>query len=131
MRRWTALAIWLLVLLAAAVAWPSIGVAQTKPTEAPYKNEATARECVHKRLAELVSQDRPNIAGDTALAECSKGLQLELKDRKKSYCEAVSYTGWLVADENSKLNALKGQPYQPDRASIQRCDKMNSWDKHS
>jgi hypothetical protein len=131
MRCWTALAIWLLVLLAAAVTWPSIGMAQTKPAEAPYKNEATARECVHKRLAELLAQTQPNIAGDPALAECTKGLQLELKDRKKSYCEAVSYTAWLVADENSKLNGLKGQPYQPDRASIQRCDKSRSWEKPS
>jgi hypothetical protein len=131
MRRWTALAIWLAALLAVAAGWSSIGVAQTKPTEAPYKNEVTARECVHKRLSELVAQNRPNIAGDNALAECTKGLQLELKDRKKSYCEAVSYIGWLVSDENSKLNGVKGEPYRPDKASIQRCDKPNTWEKHS
>jgi hypothetical protein len=131
MKQWTPLAIWLVSLLVVAPTWPSISVAQTKPTEATYKNEAAARECVHKRLAELVAQNRPNIAGDTALAECTKGLQLELKERQKSYCEAVSYFGWLVSDENSKLNGVKGEPYRPDKASIQRCDKSNSWEKHS
>jgi hypothetical protein len=131
MKRWTALAIWLACLVVGAFAWPSSTVAQPKPTEAPCKNEATARECIHKRLAELVAQNQPNIAGDAALGECSKGLQLELKERQKSYCEAVSYIGWLVADENSKLNGLKGQPYRPDKASIQRCEKSNTWEKHS
>ena len=103
----------------------------TEADRGPCKNEATARECIHKRLAELVAQNQPNIAGDAALGECSKGLQLELKERQKSYCEAVSYIGWLVADENSKLNGLKGQPYRPDKASIQRCEKSNTWEKHS
>ena len=73
----------------------------------------------------------PKISGDTALAECTKGLQVELKDSKKTYCEAVSYVSWLVADENTKLNGLKGQPYRPDKASIQRCEKTNTWEKHS
>ena|ERR1051325_277307 len=131
MKQWTALAIWLVCLLVVAPAGPSMSVAQTKATEAPYKNEPAARECVHKRLAELVAQNQPNIAGDTALAECSKGLQLEFKERRKSYCEAVSYIGWLVADENSKLNGVKGEPYRPGKASIQRCDKSNTWEKHS
>jgi hypothetical protein len=105
--------------------------AQAQTKEEPYKNEGTARTCIHTRLTELIGQNRPNIAGDTALTECTKGLQVELKDRRKSYCEAVSYIGWLIADENSKLNGLKGQSYQPDKASIQRCDKANTWEKHS
>src|SRR4051794_28411918 len=102
--------------------------AQAQTKDLPYKNEGGARECVQKRLRELVAQNRPNIAGDTALAECTKGLQLELKEGKKSYCEAISYIGWLVADENSKLNGLKGHPYRADKASIQACAKTNTWE---
>ena len=128
--RGVAVAFWASVTPVFLMAWLSLS-AHAQPKDPPYKNEAAARECIHKRLAELLAQNRPNIAGDAALAECTKGLQAELKDSKKTYCEAVSYVGWLVADENTKLNGLKGQPYRPDKASIQRCEKTNTWEKHS
>jgi hypothetical protein len=120
----------MLLVMAVSSAWLTSS-AQERTKDGSYKNEATARTCIHTRLTELIGQNRPNIAGDTVLTECTKGLQVELKDRQKSYCEAVSYIGWLIADENSKLNGLKGQSYQPDKASIQRCDKANTWEKHS
>src|SRR5262244_1981255 len=106
----------MLLVMAVSSPWP-ISSAQERTKDGSYKNEGTARTCIHTRLTELIGQNRPNIAGDTVLAECTKGLQVELKDRQKSYCEAVSYIGWLIADENSKLNGLKGQTYQPDKAS--------------
>ena len=109
----------------------SVSAAQTQTKDVPYNNEGAARACVHKRLLDLIAQDRPNIAGDAALGECTNGLKAELKEKKKSYCEAVSYIGWLIADENSKMNGVQGQPYQLDKASVQRCDKSNTWEKHS
>jgi len=89
-----------------------------------------ARACVHKRLLDLIAQNRPNIAGDAALGECTNGLKAELKEKKKSYCQAVSYIGWLIADENSKMNGVQGQPYRPDNAGIKGCEKSNTWEKH-
>ncbi len=122
-----ALGCWLVWMIAAM---PTSYPAEAQTKDAPYKNEAAVRECVHKRLVQLIAQNQLDIAGDSALGECGNSLKAELKERKKSYCEAVSYIGWLVADENSKLNGVQGQPYQPDKASIQRCDKTNSWEKH-
>jgi len=78
----------------------------------------------------LIAQNRPNIAGDAALGECTNGLKAELKERKKSYCEAVSYIGWLIADENSKMNGVR-TTLSPDNEGIKRCEKSNSWEKHS
>ena len=105
-----------------------------KPEMVPDKlgtAEAAARTCIHDRLKELVAQDqREDIAADAPLRTCSDGLRNEMKARKKSYCEAVAYIGWLVADENNKLNGVQGQPYQPNRAFIQDCSKTESWDKH-
>jgi outer membrane biosynthesis protein TonB len=102
---------------------------QEKPAAAAV--EETARTCIHNRLKELVAQDqREDIATDAALRACSDGLRTEMKEKKKSYCEAVAYIGWLVADENNKLNGVQGQPYQPNRAFIQDCSKTESWEKH-
>jgi hypothetical protein len=126
----TALACRVLLLVIAVSSTSLTSNAQERTKDGSYKNEGTARTCIHTRLTELIAQNRPNIAGDTVLTECTKGLQVELKDRQKSYCEAVSYIGWLIADENSKLNGLKGQSYQPDKASIQRCEKTYTWEKH-
>jgi hypothetical protein len=53
-----------------------------------------------------------------------------MKGQKKSYCEAVAYIAWVVADENSKLNSVQGQPYQPNPAFIRDCSKTESWEKH-
>jgi hypothetical protein len=93
--------------------------------------EEAARTCIHNRLKELVALDqREDIATDAALRACSDGLRTEMKEKKKSYCEAVAYIGWLVADENNKLNGVQGQAYQPNKAFIQDCSKTESWDKH-
>lgn len=53
-----------------------------------------------------------------------------MKTRKKSYCDAVAYVGWLIADENNKLNGVKGQPYRPDEGFLQQCDKSENWERH-
>lgn len=113
---------------------PRNTVKKEKPEPAPDKlgpAEQTARTCIHNRLKELVAQDqREDIATDAALRACSDGLRNEMKENKKSYCEAVSYIGWLVSDENNRLNGVQGQPYQPNRAFIQDCSKTESWEKH-
>lgn len=101
--------------------------AQDKP-DAP---EAAARTCIHNRLKDLIAQNsREDVAADTALRACSDGLRNEMKEKKKSYCEAVAYIGWLVADENNKLNGVQGPPYQANKAFIQDCSKTESWEKH-
>jgi hypothetical protein len=99
--------------------------------EQPIGAEEAARSCIHNRLKELVALDqREDIATDAGLRACSDGLRTEMKEKKKSYCEAVAYIGWLVADENNKLNGVQGQPYQSNKAFIQDCSKTESWDKH-
>lgn len=101
--------------------------AQDKPDAA----EAAARTCIHNRLKDLIAQNsREDVAADTALRACSDGLRNEMKEKKKSYCEAVAYIGWLVADENNKLNGVQGPPYQANKAFIQDCSKTESWEKH-
>jgi hypothetical protein len=109
-------------------------VKKAKPepvVEKPIGAEEAARSCIHNRLKELVALDqREDIATDAGLRACSDGLRTEMKEKKKSYCEAVAYIGWLVADENNKLNGVQGQPYQPNKAFIQDCGKTESWEKH-
>jgi hypothetical protein len=96
----------------------------------PGLTEEAVRTCIHNRLKELVAQDqREDIAADALLRACSDRLRNEMKEKKKSYCEAVSYIGWLVADENNKLNGVQGQPYQPNKAFIEDCSKTGSWEK--
>ena len=109
-------------------------VTKEKPEAAsdkPGPVEEAARTCIHNRLKELVDQgQREDVAADAPLRTCSDGLRNEMKAKKKSYCEAVAYIGWLVADENNKLNGVQGQPYQPNKAFIQDCSKTESWEKH-
>lgn len=109
-------------------------VKKEKPEAAPEKPgavEEAARSCIHNRLKALVDEgQRDDPAADAPLRTCSDGLRNEMKAKKKSYCEAVAYIGWLVADENNKLNGVQGQPYQPNKAFIQDCSKTESWDKH-
>jgi hypothetical protein len=117
------------VTTAAIATFLSLSAAQAQ--DGSYTSEQAARACIHARLIELVAQERPsNIAGDTALNVCTNELRAEFKAKKKTYCEAVAYTGWLVADENSKLNGLPGQTYRPDKSFIQSCEKSENWDKH-
>ena len=69
-----AVASWLVWIIAAGpTALVGINAVQAQTQEAPFNNEAAARACVHKRLAELLAQNRPNIAGDAALGECTNG----------------------------------------------------------
>ena len=98
--------------------------------DGPYRSEQAARACIHKRLSELLAEEHRNIVGDTPLSACTNDLKTELKARGKAYCEAVGYIGWLVADENSKLNGLAGQPYLPDKSFLQNCEKSENWEKH-
>jgi len=99
--------------------------------EKPGAVEEAARTCIHNRLKALIEEDqRGDIAADAALNACTQGLKAEFKAKNKSYCEAVAYTGWLVSDENSKLNGVQAQPYQPNMAFIQDCAKTQSWEKH-
>jgi hypothetical protein len=113
--------------------------AKAKPEAAPKPEleakpdsaEEAARTCVHNRLKELVAEaQRGDIATDAALNACTSNLKADLKTKKKTYCEAVAYVGWLVADENNKLNGVQGQPYRPDKAFLQNCAKTESWEKH-
>lgn len=113
---------------AVITAFLSMGAAQAQ--DKPYASEEAARACIHKRLTELVAQGHGDAAGDTPLSACAIDLKAELKAKKKSYCEAVGYIGWLVADENYKLNGVKGQPYRPDKSFLQHCEKSESWEKH-
>ena len=104
--------------------------ASAKPEAKPDSVEEAARTCVHNRLKALVAEDeRGDIANDATLNACTNDLRAEFKAKKKSYCEAVAYTGWLVADENSKLNGVQGQPYEPNKAFLQSCAKSHSWEK--
>ena len=96
-----------------------------QPKDGPNASEETARTCVHKRLAELVAQEQRDINGDPALTACTTELKAELKKNGKSDCEAIAYSAWLVANENSKLSGLSGEPYTPDRAFLKHCESAN------
>ena len=113
--KWAAIAMGSAILL--------LGAAQ--PKDGPYTTEEAARTCVHKRLTELVAQEHRDINGDPALAACTTALKSELKKNGKSDCEAIAYSGWLVANENSKLSGLAGQPYTPNRAFLKHCESAN------
>ena len=100
-------------------------LAAAQPKDGPYTSEEAARTCVHKRLAELVAQEHRDINGDPALTACTTALKAELKKNGKSECEAIAYSAWLVANENSKLSGLTGQPYTPDQAFLKHCESAN------
>ena len=100
-----------------------------QPKDGPYTSEEAARSCVHKRLAELVGQEQRDISGDPALAACTVELKAELKKNGKSDCEAIAYSAWLVANENSKLSGLSGDPYRPDRGFLKHCESANKAQK--
>ena len=106
----------------------SISAAQTQ--EAPYASDQAARTCIQKRLTELLAEKHANIAADTVLSSCTNDLKAELKAKGKTYCEAVGYIAWLVADENNKRNGVTGQPYRPDKSFLQHCSKSETWDRH-
>ena len=106
----------------------SISAGQTQ--EAPYASDQAARTCIQKRLTELLAEKHANIAADTVLSSCTNDLKAELKAKGKTYCEAVGYIAWLVADENNKRNGVTGQPYRPDKSFLQHCSKSETWDKH-
>jgi hypothetical protein len=96
-----------------------------QPKDGPYTSEEAARTCVHKRLVELIAQEHRDINGDPALTACTTALKAELKKNGKSDCAATAYSVWLVANENSKLSGLAGQPYTPDRAFLKHCESTN------
>src|SRR3984893_18164530 len=96
---------------AAITALLSMSAAQAQ--DGSYLSEQAARTCIQKRLTELLAEKYANIAADTALTACTNDLKAELKAKGKSYCEAIGYIAWLVADENSKRNGVTGQPIGP------------------
>lgn len=96
-----------------------------QPKDGPYTSEEAARTCVHKRLAELIAQEHRDINADPALTACTTAFKAELKKNGKSDSEAIAYSAWLVANENSKLSGLAGQPYTPDRAFLKHCESTN------
>jgi hypothetical protein len=98
--------------------------------DGPYLREQATRTCIQERLAELLAEKQANIAVDTPLTACTNDLKAELKTKGKSYCEAIGYIGWLVADENSKRNGVTGQPYRADKSFLLNCAKSETWDKH-
>ena len=100
-----------------------IGVSVAQATDESYSSENAARDCIHKRLAELISQNNRNITADATLTMCAKGLQSEMEKKGKSECEAKDYTGWIIRHENSKINGLSGQPYKPDKTFLAHCRK--------
>jgi hypothetical protein len=99
-------------------------------SQGPYAHEQAARSCIQKRLTELLAEKKANIAADTVLSTCTDELRAELKVKGKTYCEAVGYIAWLVADENSKRSGVSGQPYKPDKSFLQHCSKSETWQKH-
>ena len=100
-----------------------LGISAAQAQNEAYQNEKAARDCIHNRMAELVAQNNRNVTADGALTACANDLKGEMKGKKKSECEATDYVGWLIADENSKLNNIKGRPYKLDKAFILRCQK--------
>ena len=113
---------------AAIAALLSMSAAQAQ--DGPYLSESTARTCIQNRLSELLAEKHANIAADAALTACNNDLKAELKAKGKSYCEAIGYIAWLVADENNKRNAVTGQPYRADKSFLLHCAKSETWDKH-
>jgi hypothetical protein len=113
---------------AAITALLSMSAAQAQ--DGPYLREPAARTCIQKRLTELVAENRANIAADRQLTACTSDLKAELKTKGESYCEAIGYIAWLVADENNKRNGVTGRTYSPDKSFLQHCAKSETWDKH-
>jgi enhancing lycopene biosynthesis protein 2 len=101
----------------------ALGISAAQAQNESYQSEKAARDCIHNRMAELVAQDNRNVTADAALTACANDLRGEIKAKKKSECEATDYVGWLIADENSKLNNIRGRPYKPDKAFIVKCQK--------
>jgi hypothetical protein len=117
------------VKLAAAIT-ALLSVSATQAQDGPYLNEQPARTCIQKRLTELVAERHPNIAADAPLTICTNDLKAELKAKGKSYCEAIAYIAWLVADENNKRNGITGRPFSADKSFLVHCTKSETWDKH-
>ena len=106
----------------------SISAAQAQ--DAPYPSEPPTRTCIQKRLTELVAEKHASIAADAQLTACTSDLKAELKAKGKTYCEAIGYIAWLVADENNKRNGVTGRPYSADKSFLLHCAKSQTWDKH-
>jgi hypothetical protein len=120
----------MIIRMTAAALMTLLQMSAAQPQERPYASEQAARSCIQKRLTELLVEKHANIAADTVLSSCTTDLKAELKAKRKTYCEAVSYVAWLVADENNKRNGVTGQPYRPDQSFLQHCSKSETWDKH-
>jgi hypothetical protein len=78
----------------------------------------------------VLTEKHANIAADTVLSTRTDELRAELKAKGKTYCEAVGYIAWLVADENNQRNGVTRQPYRPDKSFLQHCSESETWEKH-
>jgi hypothetical protein len=117
-------------LMTAAAITAFLGITAAQAQERSYASEPETRLCIQKRLAELIAEKHANITADTSLNACANDLKAEFKAKGKSYCEAIGYIVWLIADENNKRNDVTGQPYRPDDSFIAHCAKSESWAKH-
>ena len=119
-----------MTLMTAAAITALLSMSAAQAQEGPYLSEQAARTCIQNRLAELLAERNPNIAADAPLTTCTNDLKAEFKAKGKSYCEAIGYIAWLVADENSKRNGVTGQPYSADKSFLQHCARSETWDRH-
>jgi hypothetical protein len=101
-----------------------LGISAATAQDGSYGKEQAARACIQTRLAELVKQDNRNVTADAALLACTNDLKVEMKEKKKSECDATDYISWIFANENSKLNGIPGGQYKPDKAFLSRCRKI-------
>ena len=119
-----------MTLMTAAAITALLSMSAAQAQDGPYLSEQAARTCIQKRLAELLAERNPNIAADAPLTTCTNDLKAEFKAKGKSYCEALGYIAWLVADENSKRNGVTGQPYRADKSFLLHCARSETWDRH-
>jgi len=87
----------------------------------PFGKEETTRQCISKRLADLITQSNRNVTADTSLNACINDLKVEMKGKRKTECDVDDYFGWLIANENNRLNGVTAHPYKPNKAFISRC----------
>ena len=119
-----------MTLMTAAAITALLSMSAAQAQDGPYLSEQAARTCIQQRLAELLAERNPNIAADAPLTTCTNDLKAEFKAKGKSYCEAIGYIAWLVADENSKRNGMTGQPYRADKSFLLHCARLETWDRH-
>jgi hypothetical protein len=105
----------------AATILAALGFGTVFAQDVPFGKEQATRQCISKRLAELIAQSNRNVTADAALNACLNDLKVEMKEKGKTECDADDYFGWLITSENNKLNGVKAYPYKPNKAFLLRC----------